>query len=50
MIEEIRLAETEFPDVETDVEVTEDKDLLTEVDLEPPYKVLIHNDINTRPI
>ena len=43
-MEEIRFAETEFPDVETDVEVTEDKDLLTEVDLEPPYKVLIHND------
>ena len=38
MIEEIHLAETDFPDVETDVEVIEDKDLLTEADLEPPYK------------
>ena len=37
MIEEIRLAETEFPDVE----VTEEKDFLTEADLEPPYKMKV---------
>ena len=49
-MEEIKLAETDFPDVETDVEVVEEKDVIAETDLEPPYKVLIHNNINTRPI
>ena len=49
-MEEIKLAETDFPDVETDTEVIEEKDLDPETDLEPPYKVLIHNNIVARPI
>jgi len=43
-MEEIKLAETDFPDVETDVEIAEEKDVIAETDLEPPFKVLIHND------
>ncbi len=43
-MEEIKLAEIDFPDIETDTEVVEEKDLVTEATLEPPYKVLIHND------
>ena len=42
--EEIKLAETDFPNIEIDVEVAEEKDVIAETDLEPPYKVLIHND------